>query len=99
MLQYDKTSNEKVGKICQFNLSHKEKSFPYKSHTDEMRKRYVLPGGDAIPGGARVEALSWSFQDGAVSSEFVENHTGVNGSCADCGVLQHFHISHVIIIS
>lgn len=54
-------------------------------------ERCVLPGGDAVPGGAGVEVLSWSFQDGAVSSELIENYAGVNSSCADAGVLKHFH--------
>lgn len=53
-----------------------------------MRNFCVLPGGDAVPGGAGVEVLSCGLQDGAVSSELVENHTGVNGGRADRGVLQ-----------
>lgn len=53
-----------------------------------MRKGCILPGGDAVPGGAAVEVLPGSFEDGAVSSDLVEDHTGVDGSCADGRVLQ-----------
>lgn len=46
-----------------------------------------LSGGDAIFGGAGIEVLSCSFQQGAVSSDLIQYHSSVDGSCTDVWVL------------
>lgn len=44
---------------------------------------YTLSGGDSVPGGTGVKVLSSSFQDRAVSSVVIEDHSCMDGSCTD----------------
>lgn len=89
-----------VGNICpcmcesQTSESKEKHSFTKRNdrHNDnqttgERVKACVLPGGDAIPGGATVEVLSGSFEDGAVSTHLTEDHTSVDRGGTDGRVL------------
>lgn len=51
--------------------------------------RDLLSGDDAVLSGSAVEVLTVSFEQSTVSSNVIQNHSGVDRSRTDVGVLNH----------